>query len=231
VGDEQLSIISGRKFGRFVNHDPRSRGYQAKRRMVTSQSPTFAWALNAPILDQKELGSCTGNALAQCLNTVKFRSSRPGSGNPYLTEYNAIQIYSLGTQLDEDPENYPPVDTGCDGLSACKAGVRFGYLKGYTHAFGFDHFRDALRLSPVIVGTNWYSEMMAPNTAGLLKVKGYSVGGHEYLCVGDSPSRELLKFANSWGGGWGKKGFFYLSYKDFTRLLDEEGDVTIPIGK
>jgi hypothetical protein len=187
------------------------------------------WVTNAPVLDQGDLGSCTGNALTQCLNTTKFAKSRPGGR--YLKEANAVSLYSMATVLDDDPQNYPPTDTGSDGVSVCKAGVKQGYLAGYTHAFGFDHFADSMAISPMIVGTNWYSGMMTPDKSGLVKVRGNFEGGHEYLAIGISYSLQLVKFENSWSADWGKKGFFYMSFADFRLLLSQDGDATMPIGK
>ena len=33
----------------------------------------------------------------------------------------------------------------------------------------------------------------------------------------------------SWGPDWGKRGTFWLSFDTLGRLLDEAGDVTVPV--
>lgn len=51
--------------GRVVDHDERSRLYQA--RLATTQRSVL-WGHHAPVLDQGELGSCTGNAFEMLLS-------------------------------------------------------------------------------------------------------------------------------------------------------------------
>ena len=125
----------------------------------------------------------------------------------------------------------PPTDTGSSGLAVCKAGVQMGYLASYGHAFGFSHFTAALQLSPVIVGTSWTDSMMTPDKNGFVRPKGAAVGGHEYLAIGVDYEHKKLTFLNSWGAGWGDNGRFHMSFAAFSKLLADQGDVTVPIGK
>jgi hypothetical protein len=83
-------------------------------------------------------------------------------------------------------------------------------------------------LSPVITGTNWYSGMFTPKLGGLVEISGNVVGGHEYEVVGIDVEHKLVKCANSWGTTWGDKGFFYMTWDTWGRLLSEQGDVTVP---
>ena len=99
--------------GRLVDHDERSRNYQARR---AAAHRSVLWGHHAPVLDQGELGSCTGNATAQLINTDYFAKSRKSG---YLTENDAVAIYSAATKLDGIPHNtYPPIDGGSSGLGA-----------------------------------------------------------------------------------------------------------------
>jgi hypothetical protein len=212
--------------GRHVEHDPRSRQYPARK---ATQPRSVLWTHRAPVLDQGDLGSCTGNALAQCLNTTKFVQSRPG--RRYLDEQYARLLYAKATVLDTFPGAWPPTDTGSSGLGVAKAGVALGYLTRYEHAFGFDHFAAALTLQPVIVGTNWYSTMFDTDSDGFVSPAGQLAGGHEYLALGINHRERYVTFLNSWSDGWGVKGKFRMTLDDFTALLDEDGDVTVPVGK
>jgi C1A family cysteine protease len=38
------------------------------------------------------------------------------------------------------------------------------------------------------------------------------VASHSVTLIGYDDSKQLLKFINSWGPGWGDKGFGYISY-------------------
>lgn len=212
--------------GRLVEHDEKSRFFQALK-AVTPRS--VLWGHHAPVLDQGDRGSCTGNATAQLINTDFFAKSR--NHGQYLIESDALKIYELGTKLDDIPGAYPPDDTGSSGLGVAKAGVKLGYFSGYKHAFGFAHFAAAVQLQPVIVGTNWYESMFKPNKSGTVKISGAVAGGHEYLCLGISYESKTLTFLNSWSNSWGVNGRFHMSFAAFTQLLNEQGDVTAPVGK
>lgn len=213
--------------GRHVEHDEQSRQYPA----AMARAPrSVLWGHHAPVLDQGDLGSCTGNAAAQLLNTDAFEHSRP-SGQ-YLTEADALRIYELGTRLDNVPGAYPPDDTGSTGIAVAKAGVRLGYFSAYKHAFGFDHFCSALQLQPVIVGTTWHDGMFKPNSKGFIRPTGAVAGGHEYLALGVDYTYKTLTFLNSWSSAWGPLGGrFLMRFKDFQTLLADQGDVTAPVGK
>jgi hypothetical protein len=186
------------------------------------------WGHHAPVLDQGQLGSCTGNALAQCINTDAFAKSRP---KKYLTQMDAVTLYSKATHLDDAPGYYPPEDTGSSGLAACKAGVNLGYLTGYKHVFSFTDFCSALQLSPVIVGTAWHHDMFTPDHSHFVRPTGEVSGGHEYLALGIDYTAKTLTFLNSWGTSWGDHGRFRMTFGDFSALLADQGDATVPIGK
>jgi len=209
--------------GRHVEHDERSRNYLARR---AAEPRTVLWGHHAPVLDQGSLGSCTGNALAQLINTDPFELSRP---NGYLTEDDAIRLYSRATSLDEFPGDYPPDDTGSSGLAVAKAGVELGYFSVYNHAFGFDHFTATLQTQPVIVGTNWYEGMFEPDNKGFVTLSGDVVGGHEYLALGVDYETYTVTFLNSWGSSWGQQGRFKMTFSTCNRILSEDGDVTAPV--
>jgi hypothetical protein len=161
--------------------------------------------------------------MAQALNTAPLRHK-----GTYLTEKDALALYSEATQLDSSPGSFPPDDTGSDGLSVCKAAVRQGWIDSYTHAFGLSHALGALQLGPVLVGTTWHEDMFTPDSKGFVHPTGAIAGGHEYLLIGDD-AKGKLTFLNSWGSGWGRSGRFYMTYTDFDALLKDSGDVTAPV--
>ena len=212
-------------FGRIVQHDERSRSFRAPAAPALRSVSHKHWG---PVLDQGNLGSCTGNAVAQALNCDPLRQ-----GRRLLTEASARSLYSSATLLDGLPGTWPMDDTGSSGLGAAKAAKKAGYITGYSHAFGLDEALAALVLSPVIVGTSWHQSMSKPDAAGYLKVSGSVVGGHEYAVIALDVRLERVTVLNSWGPGWGKAGKAYLTFADLGDLLDDEGDVVVlaPIAK
>lgn len=51
--------------------------------------------------------------------------------------------------------------------------------------------------------------------------RGQSLGGHAMALVGYDDSRQAFKLINSWGTGWGEKGFGWVDYKFFPQVVRE----------
>lgn len=212
--------------GRNVEHDPRSRMF-AFAPPADVPVRTKSWTRYGPVLDQGNIGACTGFAAAHALNCkpnyVKGEGTRDNS--------DALDLYSVASVLDEFPGAWPPTDTGSSGNGVCQAMLQAGLITEYRWAFGLDHLLQSLMHSPVMVGTWWYDEMFYPTISGRLHVGGSRVGGHEYLITGIASLRDRLLWAqNSWGAGWGVKGRALISFDDMDRLLQEDGDCVIPVG-
>lgn len=207
--------------GRVVEHDPRSLSFPAPTAPVVTKS----WTHYGEVLDQGQVGSCTGNAMAQAVNTKPVHKPRTA----YLTEADAVALYSRATVLDGFAGTYPPDDTGSSGLAVAKAAQERGLITSYTHAFGLDHALQALMSGPVIVGTPWYDDMFHPGPQGFLHIGGNVAGGHEWLVLGVNVTHKYVTALNSWGPSWGVRGRFRLTFDDFGRLLSEQGDVVQPV--
>src|SRR5882757_6217716 len=90
--------------------------------MALPDSPEVVlWDSHAPVLDQGKIGSCTGNAVTQLLNTDY--AMKISGRTAYLAEADAVSIYTLATDIDQFPGDYPNVDTGSTGSAACEAAV------------------------------------------------------------------------------------------------------------
>ncbi|QTD96958.1 hypothetical protein [Streptomyces cyanogenus] len=224
------------RLGRHVQHDPRSLRY-AHGVLPKSAFRSVDWVRRAPIFDQGQLGSCTGNAATGLLGTDS--AVRPGltsvtvSGNVLpVDETLAVQVYSLATQLDSIQGAYPPDDTGSSGLGAAKALVQLGLATKYRHAFSVDAVKSALQSAPVMVGTIWLDSMFDVDTgSGYVHVdRGTAVaGGHEYIISAYDASTHAFRLDNSWGEGWGVRGSAWLAQTDLQWLLSQDGDVTVPV--
>jgi hypothetical protein len=226
--------------GRHVVHDSRSRDFTFEVKGPTPER-SVVWPHNTPVLNQGQLGSCTGNAMAQLLNCKLFAPCRLGKMS--LDEADAVKIYSLGTHDDGGgpDQYYPPNDDGCSGLGVAKAAQSIGYINSYLHCFTLTQLQAAIQTQPVIVGTPWTEQMFTPDpTTGVVTVGAINdstvQGGHEYLCQGIDFETATLIFLNSWGTSWGggtglKPGQFRISFADFTNLLAAEGDVVVPQSK
>jgi len=222
-------VVPGKPLGRHVMIDSRSAMYPFR---ATTPVPVIStiWTRNIPILDQGDLGSCTGNAMTGALGCTPLWPALPGN-HPSLDEAEAVRIYGLATALDGYPGGYPPTDTGSDGTSACKAAQKLGFISGYTHATSVDQMLQALMAGPVLMGLDWYDSFDNPDISGLVAIApGASIrGGHEVVARGVHTDAGLIQFDNSWGTSWGISGSFYMSYATAAKLLADDGDCTVPI--
>jgi hypothetical protein len=143
--------------GRNVVHDSRNLAYRHQR-----SAPVLVTRLHTrrvPILDQGNVGSCTGNAQVGVMgtepayaNTLPFGGYRDGT---VLDEAMALKVYSTAEAIDGDGP-YPPNDNGSSGPSAAKAAMQLGLISGYTHCLSLLDVLDALQTSAVSIGINWY---------------------------------------------------------------------------
>jgi hypothetical protein len=215
----QEVVVKGRRLGRHVFHDPRSRDFSASR--APSVVSVNHNASGLP-LDQGNIGSCTANALCGALNSE-------GAGGPVYNEAQAVQLYEVETNLEGKP--YPPNDPGGSGLMVCKAAKQLGWISSYKHAFGVQHALEALVQRPVITGVDWYTSFDNPDPkTGLVEIApGATVrGGHEVVADGIDAGNELVWLWNSWGTAWGLGGRFCWAFDTWAQLLSSQGDVTVP---
>lgn len=248
-------VVGDRTFGlgRHVNHDPRSRRYPFRAAPVEAEEdlvPVFH-ERHIPIFDQGNLGSCTGNAALGILATgpywdvmsdsVQQYGPQTPTGRLAWTEHGAVDLYSLLTAADDYPGQYPPDDTGSDGLTAGKVLTADGIVPGYQHTFSASDAVRALQEFPLLVGTAWTEQMFYPDSLGRIDVQGSTAGGHEWIVdefvpIGQVPvgGSDVLSFRDSylggttsWGTSFGVAGRFYLSFSDFNRLLESDGDVIV----
>lgn len=256
------------RLARHIHHDDRSRAYAFPTAGLTVVSAKHVRRI--PVLDQGDLGSCTGNAGVGCLGTDPFYATAvplhipAGVWSPEgiqaafqaavkrgevivvqggaeladrtprypLDESGAVQLYSDATKADDYPGQYPPTDTGSDGLTVAKVLKTAGEISGYQHTFSLDDALKALTVTPLIVGTNWHEDMFNPDADGRVHPAGAVAGGHEYVADEIDADLGRIWFTNSWGPDWGvtrdgRPGRFYMSFDDFGRLLAADGDVTV----
>jgi hypothetical protein len=215
------SQVQGRRLGRHVEHDPRSRDFVAA---AAPQIVSVKHNATALPLDQGQIGSCTANALCGALD------SEPNlNGGTPLAEPDAVKVYELETKLEGQP--YPPNDPGGSGLMVCKAAKEMGLISAYHHAFGIEHALKALVLRPVITGVNWYTSFDQPDANGLVAIAPDATvrGGHEIVADEIDAPNQLVWFWNSWGTKFGVGGRFCMSFDTWDQLLKERGDATVPV--
>ncbi len=223
-----------RRLGRHLNHDPRSLRYLAPAGDLSTLKSVRHQRM-IPVLDQGDVGACTGFAAEGALGTSPLYDAlaegalhRP-TGDAVVDEGQALALYSTATALDDYEGEYPPEDTGSSGLAVAKAALSAGLISGYRHATSLEAALTALAGQPVIAGINWYSTFDEPDKTGRIRIGPAATvrGGHEIVLDELDVPRKLVWFTNSWSSSWGKSGRAAIGWDDFARLLKEDGDVTV----
>jgi len=215
------------KLGRNVNLDSRSWAYALQPKATPVHSVRHESAIG--ILNQGNIGACTGNAAVACAYRLPFYAPGAPAWSFSPDEPGALNWYRRNTQLDPFPGTYEPDDTGSDGLTASKVAVEAGIIGGYQMSGDLDSSLQALMDRPGITGLPWYNSMFSPSATGLLTVDRSSglAGGHE-LCVDEvvvTDNGVIVGGPNSWGVEWGAQGRWYLTADDWWSLRQEGGDV------
>lgn len=219
------------RLGRHVLHDSRSLSFQVQPESITTLK-SVRWPSRIPVLDQGNLGSCTGNATVNILATDQFLLTQVvrnllSATDADVDEKLAVTIYTAGTLLDPFPGSYPPTDTGSNGLSVAKAAKNMGLISGYEHATSMAAVLTALNKGPCMAGTVWKGDMFNPLSDGRIKITGSVEGGHEYKLDELDVENRRIWMLNQWNKTWGINGRAYFTWDDFASLMADDGDCTV----
>lgn len=120
--------------------------------------------------------------------------------------------------------NYP----GTSVRTAAKILQELGIIKEYRWANNSEEVAQTLlNLGPVVVGTRWTHDMAYPRNDGRIRPTGASLGGHAYLLNGVDYNKKLFRIKNSWGKGWGRDGYAFITFEDFDSLLSMGGEACV----
>jgi hypothetical protein len=219
------------RLGRHVRHDSRSLLFQVEAEKLSTLK-SIRHKRYIPILDQGDLGSCTGNAGTGVLGTGVFWNLPAVKALLSMTdaaanERVAVGVYAKATLLDPFSGSYPPTDTGSDGLSVAKVLQKMGLISGYQHATSLEAVLTALSKQPVMIGTEWRGDMFNPDADGRIRITGSVEGGHEYELDELDVGNRCVWLDNSWTTGWGVEGRAYITWDDLGTLLSNDGDCTV----
>lgn len=220
--------------GRHVLFDSRSKSYAVQPRHVPVVEVRHQQYID--VLDQGQVGSCTGNAAVSCAYHAPFFVGAGQREWHYSPDENGAQgWYHDNTENDGFPGAWPPDDTGSDGLTASKVAQQAGIASGYQAALDLDSSLQALMKAPGITGIPWYNSMFTAPSSGLLTVDTSTglAGGHELVVdevvpagvPGNGTGELLVGGDNSWGASWGAAGRWYLRASDWWKLRQQQGDV------
>lgn len=220
------------RLNRLKQFDEKSRSFPVTAVLPPkSRLRSLSWAAGS-VLDQGQEGACVGFAWAKeaACNPVAV---------PRVDNALANSIYHECFLRDEFPDDVPY--EGTSTIAGAKTMVARGYMTAYHWAFSIDQVLLALStLGPVVIGINWYEGMYETRSEGLVSVEGDWVGGHCILLTGLWQQRpfvgqrrrvDVVEWTNSWGAEYGKRGRGYIPIADLERLLKDDGEACVPVGR
>lgn len=227
-----MSYETAYGLGRRQADDERDRGFaitdtlklRAVYAPLKAAGSKYWWA-NGWWGDQQNTPQCVAFAWVHYLEDgpITWAPKRPGTPSPFKTN----DIYHEAQKVDEWPgENY--------GGTSVRAGAKIlkgmGVITEYRWAFTAQQVIDALlNLGPVVLGCNWYRGMFTPDPDGFMSLTGGVAGGHAFVLNGVNVRRQFVRLKNSWGRGWGKKGYAYIDFMQLEKLINEQGEACIAI--
>jgi hypothetical protein len=228
-----------RKFGAVRDvHDVRDRMYRASRpaRPVPPHVDLREWG--GPIKDQGREGSCTGHAFSSAREWIARRYE---NASPILSPH-CLYVEELIADGSFPKDEGAMPRTGCQVLTAkgcCEASL-YPYVAGKFTPPTAEQARNALEYKtgayhrigslpdflscladptpwPVLVGFAVCESFMSHQVAeaGFMptpKPDEGQQGGHEVLCLGYDFPKQLALMQNSWGDGWGQRGYFWMPF-------------------
>jgi C1A family cysteine protease len=218
----------------------------APRPRILASLPASVDVRNAAneVVDQGNLGSCTGNAIAVCDFFVQVKEKLPKAALPSrLAIYYGERAIEQSIKID----NGAMIRDGFKVLAnsgaaresmwkydiakfARKPPVRY-FTEAKKHKAVeyrrlnnsiLDELKSCLAEGyPFVFGFSVYgsfeSSAVAANGVVPMPLKTEQfLGGHAVLCVGYNDATKRFTCQNSWGPDWGDKGFFYMPYEYLT---------------
>ncbi len=191
------------------------------------------------VYDQGDLGSCTANALAALFQFLLMKEGKPSFVPSRLMIYWGERAIE-GTKGQDSGANGDDGITFLATKGACRESTwpydpaRFAqnpppaaWAEAYHHrlagAMTIDNTDPVAIKSclasglPIAFGFTAFGDLESTRTAATgnlpLPAAGEpSIGGHEVLMVGYDDATGLFKCRNSWGPGWGLRGYFTMPY-------------------
>ena len=193
--------------------------------------------LMPPICDQLQLGSCSANSstsydvflynnkvqlsrlfeyymVREIEGTVNEDSGATNRDNVSSINKNGICEESL-MPYDISKFTIPPIEEAI-------VNAKQYTISSYVALSNLTDIKQALAISkPVILGMDVFESFEGSEIATTGKMPmplstEKNLGGHSVLVVGYVDANNYLIVRNSWGPGWGDKGYFYMPYEYLT---------------
>jgi papain like protease len=227
-------IEAGKPLGRLFKKDVRDRKFALslnvdRLQLDPAKLPSQKTWNGGAILNQGDTSQCVGYSWTQFMQSAPrmtrldklnaFANSKAGprDGSTFMEV-----LYNNAQRTDEWPGE------GYDGTSVrAGAGIlkSWGLISEYLWADTIDLLKNYVLLrGPVIMGTNWYTDMFTPDAYGFVTPTGRLAGGHAWTVIGYNSKKKAFRAIQSWGKEWGQNGRFSIKDTDLGLLLGQDGE-------
>jgi C1A family cysteine protease len=193
-----------------------------------------------PVYDQRHLNSCSANAIAAALRYDELKEGRPDVPSPSRLFIYFNERVLAGVAGTNSPVSLRDGYRTVSKLGACPEAMWPYLVRRFRRRPTPSCYRSALRRRAIAYyrirraigqlraclaeGFPFVLALAVHRSAterrvrrtGILPVptaRDRFLGGHAILAVGYDHPRRLIIFRNSWGAGWGERGYGYLPYR------------------
>jgi len=222
--------MTERTFDCILRKDPRSRAYPVRSAMACDAEPQSRLWDCAKNLDQGSEGACVGFGCAHEL------IAEPVPALSVDNRYARERIYWPAQTIDPWPGGaYEGAESYYEGtslLAGLRTVRRLGWCSEYRWSFTLDDLILGIaNCGPAIVATEWLDDMAHPDGTGMIYATGKLQGHHCYIIRGADMDMGMFRIRNSWGEPWGIHGDAFISFEDFWRLMEHEGEAAFLVGR
>lgn len=197
--------------------------------------------LCSPVEDQGQLGSCTGNALVGAVEFLEKKDKAPFADLSRLFIYYNERLIEHTVKSDSGAqirdgiktlakqgvctEKLWPYDIAAFAKkpsAACYSDASNHQITSYQRIVTLDEMRTCLSDGfPFVFGFTVYESFESAEVArtGIVNMPKRTeriLGGHAVLAVGYDNTTKRFIVRNSWGVGWGIRGYFTIPYAYLT---------------
>jgi C1A family cysteine protease len=191
----------------------------------------------SPVIDQGNLGSCTGCSSAAAYELLARKQGETFDGSELFAYWNARSYegstgYDAGAEIRDAIKGLNEFGLASSKLWPYKVSKAFtkptkkAFTDGLLHQTvryeridntNIDNVKAALAAGcPVVFGFTVYESFDRIGKSGKMPMPkaGESVeGGHAVTAHGHDDRRKALLVKNSWSMSWGAKGYFWMPYE------------------
>lgn len=194
-----------------------------------------------PVYDQGDLGSCTANGIAGCIQFNQpsvmpsrlfiYYNERAIEGDPDQDGGAQIHdgIQSIASQgcCPESEWPYDISEFAVKPPTQCYIDAVKDLINDYISMDNTNDIKQCLNSGyPVVFGMSVYESFESPEvaTTGMVPMPADSeqiIGGHCMVIVGYDDSKQCFIVRNSWGNSWGLAGYCYIPYQYISEFASD----------